>query len=191
MTKSLILSAISLVLTLGCAEDRPGSEPTGEEPVIACGSEELRVNTHDACAPMDAVAAPDPDNGSCYCFLGYAWNGSECAMLADCACKGADCDKLTLDKAVCEAAHSSCIDQTTPPPRLTCSDTKRFSTTHDACAPMAAKAVDGEGGACACLLGYAWDGTQCTMLANCACEGADCDKLTLDKAACEAAHASC
>lgn len=191
MTKFFALFALSLVLVPGCANDAGRPDSTDTQPVIACGSSELRLNTHDGCAPMDAAAVPDPDNGSCLCMLGYAWNGSQCTMLADCACQGTDCDKLMTDRDACEAAHASCTEQVASPPRLTCGDSKRFSSTYEGCAPMDAKAVDGEDGACPCMLGFAWNGTACSMLSNCACEGADCDKLMNDKDACEAAHASC
>lgn len=106
MTKSLTLATLALVFAFGCAEDTQESE-SSTPPVIACGSSELRQSTHDVCAPMDAEAV-DGEGGGCWCMLGYAWNGSECVMLANCACEGTDCSKLTLDKADCEAAHSSC-----------------------------------------------------------------------------------
>jgi hypothetical protein len=193
MTKSPKLVLVALAFTMGCAQASHGPDTTEGAPVIACGSAELQQQTHDSCGAMDAKAVGDPENGSCACLLGYAWNGTDCAMLTDCFCEGADCDKLTMDKAACEAAHASCTEAVpTASQRLACSDPQRLSHTHDSCGALDANAVgDPENGSCACLLGYVWNGTDCAMLTDCFCEGADCDKLTMDKSECEAAHASC
>jgi hypothetical protein len=200
MKRARSLSFLSFSLSLlvfppGCsgAPESPPAQPAepSEEKILACGSSALRMSSHGACEAMDAVAIPDPDYGSCACLLGYAWNGSACVMLGDCSCKGNDCDKLTMDKGECEAAHAQC-GNTPSVPHLSCSDSRLRTAHHDACPPMDAKATpDPEYGGCLCFLGYAWNGSSCVGLADCFCEGADCDKLTMDKAECEVAHAQC
>jgi hypothetical protein len=180
-------------LALGCgasAEPTPPSSITS----IACGSAELVAYSHNACDAMDAKGVPDPKMGNCKCVLGYAWSGTECIGVSNCACEGTDCNKLTAEKAECEALNSACKP---PQPsvstkRLACSDARLYSLAHDSCASMDAKGVpDPKIGTCKCVLGYAWNGTECIGVGNCACEGEDCDKLTQDKGACEAAHAQC
>jgi hypothetical protein len=57
---------------------------------------------------MEAQAIPDPEHGSWFCFLGYAFDGSECVELTDCFCAGKDCDKLTRTKEECEERHAHC-----------------------------------------------------------------------------------
>ena len=75
---------------------------------------------------------------------------------------------------------------------VACGSSKLHALSHDACSAMDAKAAaDPEAGSCDCILGYAWDGTKCTMLGDCFCEGEDCDKLTMDKSECEEAHSGC
>ncbi len=97
-----------------------------------------------------------------------------------------------MDHAECVAAHAACAEPVTTPPRTKCGDIQSVLPAHDACTPMDAKAVgDAENGSCACVLGYAWNGTECTLLTDCFCEGADCNKLTMDHAECVAAHSSC
>ena len=56
---------------------------------------------------MDATAVED-ENGACLCFFGFAWNGEDCVALNNCACEGADCDKLTESLEDCQAEHQSC-----------------------------------------------------------------------------------
>ena len=72
--------------------------------VVATGS--LAVAVREA-APMDATAVGDSVS-HCSCILGFAWNGTACVELGDCACVGADCDKLTQDQAACAASHATC-----------------------------------------------------------------------------------
>ena len=137
---------------------------------------------------MDAQAAADSSGGHCNCFLGFAWDGAQCVGLGDCACAGADCDKLALTIDDCQAAHLACA----PKPQLTCGSAQLHANTHSACAAMdAAASADGSGAHCNCMLGYAWDGAKCVGLGDCACTGADCDKLASTLQQCQAAHTAC
>lgn len=161
-----------------------GEAPGG----LACGSSQLFAYEHDACGAMDAKAAPD-EHGDCFCMLGFAWNGTACEPLANCRCVGEDCDKLSETQDQCEQAHAACGAE---PQRLHCGSTQLFAFDHDACGAMDARAVpDADGQSCYCFLGFAWNGSACEGLADCACEGADCDKLSETQEACEAAHAAC
>jgi hypothetical protein len=197
MRKVLILSFI--VLTLGCggSDGSDESAPSDDSPSatntqrLECGSSALYEALHPGCGAMDAVAAPDPELGSCFCFLGYAWDGSACVALNDCFCEGQDCDKLAETEEACLETHASCSSAGSLSP-LACNDPGLFAGTHDACAPMdAAAAPDPELGSCFCFLGYAWDGSACVALNDCFCEGQDCDKLTQTQQDCETAHAAC
>ncbi|RLB65409.1 MAG: hypothetical protein DRI90_02105 [Deltaproteobacteria bacterium] len=191
----LLASAMGILLSalVGCAnvddgtsEDGDPSESTGD--TLQCGAVELYLQAHDDCGAMDATAIPD-ENGSCFCMLGYAWDGSECVGLADCLCEGADCTKLTETIEACEAAHSECGSS---PQGLSCGDPQLYLAPHTICDPMdAAAAPDENGAGCFCMLGYAWDGNECVGLGDCQCLGADCDKLTQTMEECEAAHTIC
>jgi hypothetical protein len=73
---------------------------------IACGAVALFEAAHTACTAMD-VQGQD----ACYCTsMGWAWNGSVCAALADgfCECVGEDCNRLAKTKEECEASHAPC-----------------------------------------------------------------------------------
>lgn len=56
-----------------------------------------------ACAPVDARA-----EGACDLFLGYVWNGRQCAPLSGCRCVGPGCDQLVPDREACLFAHTLC-----------------------------------------------------------------------------------
>ncbi|MEI8256789.1 MAG: hypothetical protein WCJ30_14030 [Deltaproteobacteria bacterium] len=56
--------------------------------------------------------------------------------------------------------------------------------------PCAAQNASGTG-ACAVVVGYAWNGAACAAISGCACSGTDCGALSSSQAACEAAHAAC
>ncbi|MBI5549132.1 MAG: hypothetical protein HY901_35045, partial [Deltaproteobacteria bacterium] len=130
----------------------------------------------------------DSGGGHCKCVLGFAWNGTECGVLCDCSCVGADCDKLDETLEACQARHLSC--STTP--QLTCGAAQLHQNTFDACPAMDASAVgDGPGTHCLCILGFAWNGAECVELADCACQGTDCDKLEATLEACQARHSGC
>jgi hypothetical protein len=177
---------LAVAMLAGCdgADDKtqPQTKPIG------CGSAALHAATHDQCAPMDAKAVGEGD-AHCLCMLGYAWNGSECTMLGDCACQGADCDKLTGTLEQCQAQHAGCKKE---PEKIACGSAALHQGKHDVCAPMDVRAVgDDHGNPCDCLLGYAWNGSECTELADCACQGSDCDKLTETLEQCQAQHAVC
>jgi hypothetical protein len=90
-----------------CEQAHAGCAETSS--TFACGSAKLYAAKHDACSAMDATAVPDDTGSSCFCFLGFAWNGSACEGLSDCACQGADCDKLAETVAQCEQAHAACL----------------------------------------------------------------------------------
>ncbi|MFW5740945.1 MAG: hypothetical protein ACOC1F_11330, partial [Myxococcota bacterium] len=97
-----------LTETREACEQAHGACGGGETTRLHCGSTELFTLSHDVCDAMDAKAAPDELGQSCYCFLGFAWNGSACVGLADCACEGEDCDKLTQTEEECLEAHAAC-----------------------------------------------------------------------------------
>ncbi|MBW2455772.1 MAG: hypothetical protein JRI68_14745 [Deltaproteobacteria bacterium] len=167
-------------------DDDPSS--SGGNGTLQCGAAELYLQVHDTCGVMDATAAPD-ENGSCFCMLGYAWDGSTCVALADCQCEGADCGSLTETLEECEAAHADCGSGSQG---FSCGDPQLYMAVHDICEPMdAVGAPDENGSGCFCALGYAWDGNACVMLGNCQCVGADCDKLSETAEECEAAHTIC
>lgn len=148
---------------------------------------------------MDAVAVSDPENGPCDCMLGYSWNGSACEALTDCACQGEDCNKLSETKEDCEAAHETCTAGTTGTGstdvttlRLACGSEQLRAAVHGECDPMDAIAKeDPQEGPCDCFLGYSWNGSACVALADCFCEGADCNKLHRSQDDCQAVHANC
>ena len=160
----------------------------GAPPVsFKCGSTSLYSSTHSLCGAMDATAVGD--NGShCNCLIGYAWNGSECVMLGDCACEGDDCNKLTSTKEECQQKHAAC---TTPVDSFHCGSAELHAKSHDTCGAMDAAAVGENESHCNCFLGYAWNGTACEMLGDCACEGNDCNKLTSTIEECQQKHATC
>lgn len=183
--------AITAAACGGSNEDPAGSGSSASsgKMTLACGSADLRAEIHDACGAMDAIAVPDAA-GSCDCFLGFIWDGDSCESLADCACEGDDCNKLFDSIDGCEQAHAVCIDP--PTKKLTCGSASLHENDHGRCDPMDARAThDDELGPCDCFLGYAWDGEQCAMLGDCACEGNDCDKLFTSQEECEAAQAAC
>jgi hypothetical protein len=123
-------------------------------------------------------------------MLGYAWNGTECVGLGDCACEGADCDKLTQSIEECEAEHVSCIAPSGS--GIQCGDPALHAIVYDRCEPMdAIAAPDDSGAGCYCWLGYAWNGSECVGLGNCQCLGEDCNKLFEDIEECQAVHAGC
>ncbi len=185
---SFTFGALALVLA-GCSGS-DGSTPGNQQgnKVLACGSQELHAAAHDGCAAMDAIAMPD-ENGDCLCELGYAWDGDACVALANCQCQGADCDKLSQTQAECEQAHTQCGGGTTK--SLSCGDPLLYSVTDSLCAPMDAAGAPDENGDCLCMLGFAWNGSECTSIGNCKCVGADCNKLTETQEQCEAAHQAC
>lgn len=95
------LAALALNLALlGCANPHT--------PRITCGESNSAPKKHTTCAKMDAVAVPNAAGLACDCMLGVAWDGSNCVGLGNCACEGADCDKLTRDVAQCVADHAHC-----------------------------------------------------------------------------------
>jgi hypothetical protein len=75
---------------------------------IACGSSALTANTYSRCEAMDVQAAPDANGNSCFCALGFAWNGKFCQSLDNCNCVGSDCDKLSKTLDECQALHTDC-----------------------------------------------------------------------------------
>jgi hypothetical protein len=101
--------------------------------------------------------------GSCEMVLGTAWDGKTCVTLSGCSCQGNDCAKLFQSPADCTAAYKTCL-----------------------CAPMDAKGD----GPCKMLLGWIWDGKQCTSIGGCSCKGADCNRLYGTQKECQQAHAT-
>lgn len=83
-----------------CSDDTSDDPPT---PGFMCGAAELFSADHDRCDAMDAVG-----DESCWCALGFAWDGGECVMLTGCECLGADCDSLTHSIEECQALHVGC-----------------------------------------------------------------------------------
>jgi hypothetical protein len=190
----LLASAMALLLSalVGCGQVDDGTvedgDPGSATDTLQCGAAELYLQAHDSCGAMDATAIAD-EYGSCFCMLGYAWDGSECVGLADCQCEGADCGKLTETIEECEAAHSECG---VSPQGISCGDPQLYLAPHTICDAMdAVGAPDENGAGCLCLLGYAWDGNECVSVGDCQCLGSDCDKLTETIEECEAAHTIC
>lgn len=46
-------------------------------------------------------------------------------------------------------------------------------------------------GACDAVLGYAWDGAQCTEVSGCACVGEGCGEVFPTRAECREHHDAC
>ena len=187
-TTAKLFGLVGLMMAVGCssADDPEQSAPVTS--ALQCGSTELFASIHDDCGAMDAVAAPGED-GDCYCFLGYAWNGTTCEALNNCQCEGEDCDKLSETKEACEQAHASCGGGSTS--AFVCGSSELHANSHLVCEAMDAEAVPDDAGHCYCALGFAWNGSSCELLADCACQGQDCDKLTETQEQCEQAHAAC
>ncbi|MGC4121334.1 MAG: hypothetical protein QM765_43510 [Myxococcales bacterium] len=184
MKTPLALTAASIFLLAGCTP--PATDPTPNR--LQCGSQELHSKVSTSCSAMDATAAADESGGHCFCALGFAWDGKACVGLGDCACVGADCDKLTQTLEECQAKHSGCSQDT----RLVCGSSALHANVHQACGAMDAQAsADTTGAHCNCMLGYAWNGQDCVGLGDCACVGADCDKLETTREACLAKHTTC
>jgi hypothetical protein len=101
----LVLMCTVLVACGGGDISRPARLPEGS---IGCGSDALFAADHNGREPMQAQAIPDPEAGSCFCFLGYAFNGLECVALNDCYCTGEDCGRLAPSREECEALHAGC-----------------------------------------------------------------------------------
>lgn len=185
---SVLSTALIAALAFGCSNSGEESPVTGTgDQTLQCGSSALHAATHDSCDAMDAKASPDDSGSSCFCMLGFAWDGSGCVALGDCQCKGEDCDKLSASQEECLQKHAACE----PAPSFHCGSTAMFAKAHDACEAMAVKEVGANGDHCDCMLGYAWNGSECVGLGDCACEGADCDKLTKTIEECQQKHASC
>lgn len=188
INRTSLLMLLSVILLTGgfggCLE--PTEEPTVDDDVtLECGDAALYSFDHDGCEAMDAVG-----DGACYCALGFAWNGSGCDMVAGCECAGEDCDSLTESEEACLAAHESCREEDPddpPTPGFMCSSEALFSADHEVCDAM--DAVGDE--SCWCVLGFAWNGSECEMLTGCECLGSECDSLTHSIEECEAAHDTC
>lgn len=104
--RHLLVVVCAALATCGRGDvSAPGSLPEGS---IGCGSEALFDAPHRSCEPMRAEAIPDPGHGSCFCVLGFAFNGRDCVALTDCYCTGEDCSRLTRTKEECEALHVHC-----------------------------------------------------------------------------------
>jgi len=193
-TTAMLLGLAGLITLAGCGSSNP-DQPADTTPSgagLQCGSDALFAQIHDECGAMDADGAPGADGIQCRCLIGYEWTGSECLEVTGCECHGDDCDKLTETKEACEANHAACVDDAPVAPQgFTCGSSSLYAYEHDACEAMDAKAAPDENGDCFCMLGYAWDGDSCEMLANCQCVGEDCDKLTETQEACEQEHAAC
>jgi len=118
----------------------------------------------DAAGPDCGTAMDATGVGSCEMILGTKWDGTQCTMISGCSCQGADCGKLFAGPQGCKKAYAHCL-----------------------CHAMDAQGV----GACKMILGYVWDGTQCTMISGCSCQGADCGKLFTSLQDCQQTQAHC
>ena len=176
--RSWSLASIIALVGLACSSEDAKHAPVLE---LSCSSPELHANVHDGCAPMDATDSPDESGSSCFCALGYAWDGTTCVFLGDCRCIGADCDKLTESLDECLAEHADCAAP------IACGNPDLHLWSATGCAALDAA---GEGD-CHCELGYTWDGDSCVALTGCDCAGADCVKLSTSLADCQALHATC
>lgn len=92
-----------------------------------------------------------------------------CSLIFDPHC---GCDGVTYDNEC--AAHAAGIDAL------------RRGACEPSCAPEDAQGT----GACAAIVGYAWDGRGCQWLSGCSCTGADCGRWDSIEE-CEAAHGMC
>lgn len=63
----------------------------------------------DAVVPPPLCPAQDARGvGLCELFLGWMWNGAECASIGGCSCAGADCRSLYRTQSACDADHAMC-----------------------------------------------------------------------------------
>ncbi|MBW2461669.1 MAG: hypothetical protein JRH11_08480 [Deltaproteobacteria bacterium] len=103
----------------GCARDCPGvCGCDGATYCNACNAAAVGVSVmHEGTCDSPVICRPMEAVGDRFCdlFLGFAWNGTECAGLSGCSCVGADCGSLTSFDA-CQAAHVECPSVTPPGP---------------------------------------------------------------------------
>ncbi len=151
-------------------------------------------------ACVDAGGATDRDAGGslsiCGGFAGAVCRRGEWCDYPDGSCGGSDgagvcrgtpesCPRIFDPVCGCDGrdytnecvANMAGVDVAS---RWTCSG-------GGACDPMEARGV----GACAAFFGYGWNGSTCTGISGCSCEGADCDALYSDLDECNRAFASC
>lgn len=173
----------------GSADDAgPGPVDAAPDPVDAA--------RQDGGVPRDAAA--EGDGGapaeSCGGFVGLAcsdpgqfcdWEPNTCGAAdasGTCRDRPRACAPIIAPVCGCDgrtygsecAAHAAGVDVASPGP----CDVD--------CAPDDARGV----GFCGTIVGIAWNGTDCTWLSGCSCEGRDCGRYTsLEE--CEAAHAAC
>lgn len=81
-----------------------GACPPPPDAGVTCGAPRSQLE-RPPCAP----ATPTLDPMICRCILGYAWDGSACASLANCHCY-AGCDEVYMTREACLAAHAHCGD---------------------------------------------------------------------------------
>jgi hypothetical protein len=133
------------------------------------------------CPPGDP-GCPKP-SGPSYCDQSGVC--SQAAPTCGLACKSDfDCPQTGTPCQVCPDGSTACAgfkcianqcqfeQQTCGPPT---------------CAPQAAFGVGG----CEVLLGWVWDGTQCSPLSGCSCQGPDCGALAQDPDTCNKLHDGC
>ncbi|MCB9611037.1 MAG: hypothetical protein H6721_02280 [Sandaracinus sp.] len=154
---------------MGCDGEETCAGPGGECPPIGCPPPSCRDGS--TCAPQEICCAG--------CF------GESFCAEARTGCPEIDCPADCRSDADCGPAGTCCSDCTggaycSSGPCPLCPDP-------NPCAPMDAFGV----GDCDLALGTAWNGSACVGLSGCSCEGTDCSRLYMSRAACAEATSFC
>lgn len=202
-TATLALSGLFLAVGLaGCQRVHVGEHDGGRPPRDGGGAREqcgpvLCDQGQVCCNESCGICAP-PD-GAC---IQIACT-TDCASNADCGpteyCALDHCPDGRRD-GVCVPRPEGCF--TVVEPACGC-DGATYSNTCEAgragevvarqgACGGSCEAQDASGeGACAAILGIAWDGTRCTYIGGCSCVGADCGETYDTFAECETARSGC
>ncbi len=138
---------------------------------------------------------PPPTCGTEYCSAGESCCDNACDGTSFCnpgdpsACPIFDCPPPPICGSTdCAPGEVCCAD---------CSGAEYCSAggcPADPCppppGPCSAQDARGEG-VCGAIVGIVWDGSACTLISGCSCVGADCHRLYMDIASCNAAHVGC
>ena len=165
------------VADMGAKKDGPVTNQDGPvtkpdmpvpKPDMPVAKPDMPVTKLDAGSKPPCKAWDAKGQGMCSMFLGYVWDGTQCKGISGCSCAGVDCKYIYSSPTLCSKGQSHC--GATP-----------------SCKPMDVKGV----GACKMLLGWYYDGKQCTSLGGCSCAGADCGDLYKTSGDCQSAYKAC
>ena len=187
VTKLIILMSLCLPMAFGCGTTSDDEESNSSEPDSWASSPDPDTNgssdpdTKEGSAPE----TQSPDAGPVVCSEP---NPEGCTSDADCEgdkicnkepCKSGDCT-CTSEGYVCDDDCSGGVcekpdDSPDPdPPTPDCS----------------AQQIQGEG-QCRAVLGYRWDGNECTPVSGCECTDSNCDDLFESESNCQKVYDRC